>query len=182
LYSDSDLPNPINIYGKSKYHGESITQKLLKRYFVFRAGWMMGGGIKKDKKFINKIFKQIKLGRKELFVVNDKLGTPTYTLNFADSMFRIIQTDSYDVYNMVCTGSASRYDVAVEFLKCLHLDKKIKVNVVDSDYFKKEYFAPRPPSEKLVNQKLENKGLLYMRDWKVCLAEYSQVFLNELRK
>lgn len=180
FYNDFDLPNPISIYGKSKYYGEFITQRMLKKYFIFRPGWMMGGGIKKDKKFINKIFKQIQNGRKELFVVNDKLGTPTYTFDFANNMFKIIETDFYGLYNMVCTGSGSRYDVAVEFIKCLKLEGKIKVTAVSSDYFKNEYFAPRPASEKLLDLKLRKRGLLFMRGWKICLFDYSKVFIKEL--
>jgi dTDP-4-dehydrorhamnose reductase len=182
FYDDFDTPNPVNAYGRSKYHGEVITQKLLTKYFVFRAGWMMGGGIKKDKKFINKIFKQIQSGKKELFVVDDKLGTPTFTIDFADLMFKLLQTNFYGLYNMVCEGSASRYEVAKEFLKYLNLEVKIKVTIVNSDYFKREYFAPRPYSEKLLNTKLNRLGLGKMRDWKECLAEYSSVFLKEIEK
>jgi dTDP-4-dehydrorhamnose reductase len=73
-YHDFDLPNPLSIYGKSKYYGELYTLRNVRKHYIFRAGWMMGGGIKKDKKFINKIFQQIKEGKKELFVVDDKLG------------------------------------------------------------------------------------------------------------
>ena len=58
-YDDWDLPNPINIYGRSKYMGELYVEKNMDKYFVFRAGWMMGGGIGKDKKFVNKIIKKI---------------------------------------------------------------------------------------------------------------------------
>ncbi len=179
-YNDFDMPNPLSIYGKSKYYGEIATQQMLRKYFIFRAGWMMGAGPKKDKKFINKIFKQIKAGKKELFVVDDKLGTPTYTHDFAAAMFKIVETDYYGLYNMVCQGGGSRYEVACEFLKCLELDKEIKITVVDSDYFKKEYFAPRPLSEKLVNLKLKQRGLLFMRDWQECLAVYAEVFKKEL--
>ena len=179
-YNDFDKPNPLSIYGKSKYYGEVATQRMLTNYYVFRAGWMMGAGSKKDKKFINKIFKQIQAGKKELFVVEDKLGTPTYTVDFAASMFKIVASDYYGLYNMVCEGGGSRADVSRELLKCLELEKDIKVTVVDSDYFKEEYFAPRPLSEKLVNLKLKKRGLLFMRDWRVCLAEYSEVFKKEL--
>lgn len=179
-YHDFDTPNPLGLYGKSKYYGEIITQNLLDKYFIFRAGWMMGGGPKKDKKFINKIYKQIQSGVKELFVVDDKLGTPTYTVDFADSIFRIVRTDFYGLYNMVCEGSGSRYDVALEFLKCLNLEDKVKINIVKSDYFRKEYFAPRPLSEKLINLKLRKRDILFMRDWRECLAEYSAVFRMEL--
>ena len=69
----------------------------------------------------------------------------------------------------------------LEFLKCLKLEHKIKLTTVSSDYFKEEYFAPRPYSEKLLNSKLKEKNLLYMRDWKTCLAEYSLIFLKELK-
>lgn len=175
-YNDFDFPNPLSIYAKAKYYGEVQVQRMLTKYYVFRAGWMMGGGPKKDKKFINKIFNQIRNGASELFVVDDKLGTPTYTNNFAESMFKIVQTDLYGLYNMVCAGSCSRYDVAREFVRLLGLEDKIKVNIVGSDYWREEYFAERPPSEKLVNMKLDARGINFMRDWKECLAEYSREF------
>lgn len=178
-YADFDTPNPLSYYAKSKYHGEQFIEKHLSRYFIFRAGWMMGGGIVKDKKFINKIYKQIKSGSKELFVVDDKLGTPTYTHDFSSSILKVIDTDYYGLYNQVCEGSCSRFDVAEEFVKLLELKDKVTVNRVDSDYFKQEYFAPRPASEKLVNVKLTMRGINYMRDWKICLEEYSKEYKKD---
>jgi dTDP-4-dehydrorhamnose reductase len=175
-YNDFEQPNPLSVYAKAKYYGEVIIEKMLDKYFIFRAGWMMGGGCKKDKKFISKIFKQILDGKKELFVVEDKLGTPTYTVNFAESMFGIVQTELYALYNMVCEGSCSRYDVAVEFIKLLGLEKEINIKVVKSDYFRNEYFAPRPHSEKLINLKLSSRGVNYMKDWRACLEDYAESF------
>jgi dTDP-4-dehydrorhamnose reductase len=180
-YNDFDQPKPMSIYAKSKYYGEVIIEKMLDNYFIFRAGWMMGGGCDKDKKFINKIFKQIQDGKKELFVVEDKLGTPTYTVNFAESMFAIVQTELFGLYNMVCEGSCSRYDVAVELIRLLGLEEKILINIVDSDYFKDEYSAPRPHSEKLQNLKLSSRGINYMNDWKECLADYVECFRPHLK-
>ena len=66
-----------------------------KDYLICRAGWMMGGGPKKDKKFIQKIMKQIKDGKKELHIVNDKLGTPTYTHDFAANIRLLIDLHLY---------------------------------------------------------------------------------------
>jgi dTDP-4-dehydrorhamnose reductase len=180
-YNDFDRPNPLSVYAKGKYHGELAVERMLEKYYVFRAGWMMGGGLKKDKKFINKIYKQIVGGSRTLNVVDDKLGTPTYTVNFAESMFRILQTDMYGLYNMVCRGSCSRYDVAKEFISLLGIEQHMKLNIVDSNYFSKEYFAPRPLSEKLVNLKLESRGINYMRDWRECLKDYSQEFKQDLQ-
>ena len=182
FYNDFDQPNPLGIYAKSKYYGEMIVANILDKYFILRAGWMMGGGYEKDKKFINKIFKQVIRKQKELFVVADKLGTPTYTINFAENMFKLIQTDLYGLYNMVCSGNCSRYDIAVEFIKLLGLESIINIKIVSSEYFKHEYFAPRPHSEKLINLKLTARGLNYMRDWKECLKEYSGHYKELLSK
>ncbi len=178
-YTDFDPPNPLSHYAKSKYHGEVFVQQFLGKYFIFRAGWMMGGGPKKDKKFINKIYKQISAGATELFIVEDKLGNPTYTKNFAESISKVLPTKYYGLYNQVGLGSGSRYDVAVEFIRLLGLKGKIKVTQVDSDYFKKEYFAPRPDSERLINLKLNSRGINYMQSWQECLSEYSSIFIKD---
>lgn len=179
-YDDWDLPNPINIYGRSKYMGELYVEKNMDKYFVFRAGWMMGGGIGKDKKFVNKIIKKIQNGERELNVVDDKLGTPTYTYDFAKNVFNMLKTNYYGVYNLVCDDDCSRYDVACEMLRILKLDKKIKINIVSSDYFKKEYFAPRPNSEKLICNKLRLRDEYIMRDWRISLKEYLQSSYSNL--
>jgi len=175
-YNDFDTPNPLAIYAKSKYYGERYVCTNVPKHFVLRAGWMMGGGPAKDKKFINKLFKQIQAGAKSLNVVDDKLGTPTYTIDFANGMVKIIESELYGLYNQVCTGTSSRYEVAVEFIRLLELESTIKINIVGSDFFAKDYFAPRPASEQLVNLKLNQRGLNTMRDWKICLAEYANSF------
>ncbi|MCF6184512.1 MAG: SDR family oxidoreductase [Bacteroidales bacterium] len=179
-FNDFDRPNPLSIYAKSKYHGEVFVQQTVARYYIFRAGWMMGGGIEKDKKFIGKIFRQIFNGNKELFVVDDKLGTPTYTANFALGIYNTIQTGYYGLYNQVCKGSCSRLDVAKLFIEYLGIKDEIKITKVNSDYFSEEYFAPRPYSEKLVNLKLEARKINSMKDWKVCLKEYTDEFKSYL--
>ena len=179
-YNDFEKPNPASIYAKAKYYGETVVERVLGNYYVFRAGWMMGGGYEKDKKFVNKIFKQILNGKKKLYVINDKLGTPTYTVNFADAMFKIVQTELFGTYNMVCEGGCSRYDVASEFIKLLGLENEISIEIVGSDYFKDEYFGPRPNSEKLVNLKLSARGINFMKDWKECLKDYAESFKAHL--
>lgn len=171
-WTEQDEPNPLSYYGQSKCNTEAILNaSAYKKWWIFRAGWMMGGGPAKDKKFVNKIIKQIDAGANELFVVDDKTGAPTYTKDFASSILRHLDEDlPYGLYNMVGQGEVSRYEVAEEIVNYLMLD--INVNKVNSDHFKDEYFAPRPNSEKLINEKLNNLGRNYMRDWKECLHEY----------
>ena len=179
-FHDFDVPNPLNHSGRSKYHGERCVEMRVPKYVSLRAGWMMGGGPRKDKKFINKIFRQIKGGARELCVVDDKFGTPTYTVDFARSAAFLLTTGYYGVYNHVCEGGGSRYDVAVEFVRLLGLADRVRVTKVPSGHFKETYFAPRPASERLVNLKLSSRGLNRMRDWRACLREYAEVFKREL--
>ncbi len=182
FYNDFDEPGPLGIYAKSKYYGEQYIKRTVRKHFIFRAGWMMGAGPDKDKKFVNKIYQQILAGKDELFIVDDKLGTPTYTNSFAEGIFKVVETDLYGLYNQVCGGDCSRYDVAVEFVKLLGMENKITVTKVSSDYFKEEYFAPRPASEKLVNMKLDARNINFMPHWKDALADYAKVYQEHLQK
>jgi len=172
FYDEWDNPNPLGVYARAKYAGELFVKENAKRFLVCRAGWMMGAGPRKDKKFIQKLMKQIKEGTKELFIVNDKDGTPTYTHDFAKNVRLLLEKEYWGLYNMVCGGQTSRLEVAQELIKILSKEKEIKITEVSSDYFKKEYFAERPPCERLINKKLELRNLNIMRDWKIALKEY----------
>ena len=172
VYDDWDLPNPLGNYARSKYAGELYVEKNIEKHLICRAGWMMGGGQKKKKKFVNKIVKQINNNVKILNIVNDKFGTPTYTIDFAKNLKLILENEFWGIYNLVCEGLTSRLEVAEEILKYFNLVDEIKINVVDSEFFSKEYFAPRPYSERLINSKLNIRKLNKMRDWKICLQEY----------
>jgi dTDP-4-dehydrorhamnose reductase len=172
LYDDWDTPNPMGVYARSKLMGERYVAENCQKFLICRAGWMMGGGPQKDKKFIQKIMQQLKSGQKELNIVNDKQGTPTYTHDFAGNVKLLLEKEYWGLYNMVCEGLTSRLEVTKELVKILDLENKIRINVVSSDFFKKEYFAGRPDSEQLVNKKLNLRKLNMMRDWKIALNEY----------
>jgi len=175
-YDDWDAPGPLGVYARSKVLAEDFITRNANKYFVMRAGWMMGGGPEKDKKFVGKIIKQLKSGNKELFIVNDKDGTPTYTHDFAAVAKELLKTNRYGVYNCVCEGLTSRLEVATETLKLLGLESDIKITEVSSEYFSQEYFSQRPPSERLRNKKLEIIGLNYMRPWREALKVYIEEY------
>lgn len=181
-YNDFETPKPLGVYGRSKHHGETFVCSHVRRHFVPRAGWMMGGGPRKDKKFINKIYRQICEGKSELFVVDDKVGTPTYTVDFAAGLQRLLESEMYGLYNHSGEGRCSRYDVACEFVRLLGLEGSVKVTKVQSSHFASEYFAARPASEALVNLKLRRRGLTPMRDWQVCVRDYAETFVNDLAR
>jgi dTDP-4-dehydrorhamnose reductase len=181
VYDDWDLPNPLGHYARSKYAGEVFVEKNSAKHLICRAGWMMGGGPQKDKKFIQKIMQQLKGGSRELFVVDDKLGTPTYTHDFAKNVSLLLEKEYWGLYNMVCAGMTGRFEVAEELINIMGLSDKVKITPVDSSYWKKEYFAERPESERLVDRKLSIRGVNIMRDWRVCLKEYiHKYYINYL--
>lgn len=182
FYDDWDLPNPLGVYARSKYMGERFVVENARRFLVCRAGWMMGSGPKKDKKFIQKLMKQIKDGKKELFIVNDKDGTPTYTQDFAKTVKELIKKEYWGLYNCVCDGQTSRLEVAEELISILGLQDSIKLNIVSSDYFKEIYFAERPPCERLINRKLKLRQANLMRDWRIALREYIQNYYSDYLK
>ena len=170
-YSEEDTPHPLMVYGQTKYEGELHTLKYCSKSYVVRAGWMMGGGRRKEKKFIYKILQQVAEGKKEIFAVDDKWGTPTYTYDFAMNLFLLLETKKYGLYHMVCEGKGTRYDVAKEILRISN-HQDITLTRVGSDFFAEEYFAPRPFSEIMINNKLSELGINHMRPWHDALRDY----------
>ena len=169
-YTEFDKPNPINIYGKTKWEGEKIVKDLLHRYYVVRAGWMVGGG-RKDKKFVAKIINQLNKTNK-LKVVTDKLGSPTYTVDFSNCLNELIKTGYYGLYHMTNKGNGSRYDVAKKVIEVLERDD-VFIEPVSSAHFPLP--APRSRSEMMLNYKLELLGMNYMRPWEEALREYIEL-------
>ena len=94
LYDDWDAPNPLGAYARAKWAGEEFVRQNARRYLICRAGWMMGGGPRKDKKFIQKLMRQLHDGSTELNVVDDKLGTPTYTRDFAHNVRLLLERNA----------------------------------------------------------------------------------------
>jgi len=178
FYDDWDQPSPLGIYARAKFMGERFVLENANRYLICRAGWMMGSGPRKDKKFIHKLMIQLKEGRKELHIVNDKDGTPTYTHDFAKNVKLLLEKEYWGLYNMVCGGQTSRLEVANELLKILKIQNQVEVIPVGSDYFKETYYSERPSCERLINRKLNIRGINIMRDWKIALNEYIEEYYN----
>lgn len=167
-YTEFDEPNPINIYGRSKLEGEKIVQNLLNNYYIIRAGWMVGGGPTRDKKFIGKIIKQI--GQKQVLkAVSDKIGSPTYTVDFSRCLSNLIETGFYGLYHCTNKGYGSRFDVAKKIINYLGRPD-VTVEPVGSAYFPLP--ALRARSEMSRNYKLELLGKDTMRHWEDALREY----------
>ena len=179
-YTEDDIPNPINVYGKTKLYGEIAVQQMLEKYFIVRAGWMVGGG-KKDKKFVSYMLSQIKDGRAKFKVVNDKVGTITYTLDFAKNLEKLFNTKYYGLYHMACHGDTSRYHMMENILTLLNKDPS-SIEPVSSEFFKKDFPVRRANCERMVNKNLKSKNLDFMGHWKDSLKHYIENEWTELYK
>ena len=169
-YTEFDDPNPINVYGDSKYQGELFVLRLVPRHFVVRAGWMIGGA-DRDHKFVARILAQVREGRATIHAVTDKRGTPTYTKDFAANLLELVGTPFYGRYHMAGKGEGTRFDVATEILEVIGRTD-VTVVPVDSSYFNDEFPTPRLPSEAMRNLMLDLHGLNRMRPWRIALRDY----------
>ena len=166
-YTEFDLPDPLNIYATTKLEGEKIVKQFLRKYFIVRAGWMIGG-IDKDKKFVSKIIKQLD-SKKEIFAVADKVGSPTFTKDIAKGLISLVETERYGLYHMANKGSCSRYDIAKLIVKFMGRDDVV-VKPATSEMFPLP--APRPDLEAIDNFKLNLLKINKMPAWEEALEEY----------
>lgn len=167
-YTEFDSPNPVNVYGQSKMAGEKIAASLLNRYYIVRAGWMVGGG-QKDKKFVGSIARRILEGNIDLKAVDDKYGSPTYAHDLLQGISKLLDTGYYGLYHMANTGTASRYQVAQAVRGILNVPA-VQIESVSSEHFPMP--APRIEMEALRNLKLELLGFDWMRPWPDALEAY----------
>ena len=167
-YTKYDTPGSVNVYGRSKYAGERIVEQSLDRYFIFRAGWMVGGW-EIDKKFVHTMA-QLCRKKEVLSVVDDKFGSPTFTADFATHMMTVVDSGRYGLYHLANKGTASRWEIAKEIVKGLGMVGEVDVVPISSAQFPLP--APRPRSEMLQNLKLQLLGLDEMPHWKDALRDY----------
>lgn len=167
-YTEYETPGSVNVYGRSKYAGECIVEQSLDRYFIFRAGWMVGGW-EIDKKFVHTMA-QLCREKDELRVVDDKFGSRTFTADFATHMMAVVDSGRYGLYHLANEGTASRWEIAKEIVKGLGMVGEVDVIPISSAEFPLP--APRPRSEMMQNLKLQLLGLDEMPHWKGALRDY----------
>jgi len=156
------------VYGRSKLAGEHAVERAQGRHFILRAGWMVGGW-EIDKKFVYKIVQRCR-SESQLKVVEDKFGSPTFTVDFARQLMPLVQTGRYGIYHLANQGVASRLEIAREVVQLLGKEQEVEICPVSSAEFPLP--APRPRSEMLRNLKLELIGMNHMPHWKASLRRY----------
>lgn len=157
---------PLNVYGQSKLDGELAVSSLLDKYFIVRISWVFGIN---GNNFVKTMLKVGKT-HKELRVVNDQIGTPTYTRDLSHLLVDMIQTDKYGYYHAANEGGyISWYDFAKEIFKIAGYPTTL-IPVSTKEYGLSK--AARPFNSRLGKRKLVENGFKPLPDWKDALARY----------
>lgn len=169
-WEPDDYRQPLNVYGMGKYKGELYVEELLKKYFIVRISWVFGLN---GNNFIKTM---LRLGKERgtVSVVNDQIGSPTYTPDLSRLLVDMILTDRYGRYHATNEGLCSWYEFALEIFKQAGLD--INVTPVSSDAFPVK--AKRPHNSRMDKSKLLENGFNPLPVWQDALRRY----LQELEK
>ena len=165
--------NPISVYGRTKLAGELAVSGLLEKFFIVRIAWVFG---KNGKNFIRTM---LKLGETHdtLRVVNDQIGTPTYTYDLARLLVDMIQTDAYGYYHATNEGGyISWYDFACAIFEEAGMSTKV-LPVSTEEYGVSK--AARPFNSRLDKSKLREKGFEPLPHWRDALKRYLEVLKEE---
>ncbi len=162
-YLETDSPNPLGVYGASKWLGERKIQKNMNEYFIIRTSWLYS---EYGNNFIKTMLKFSET-REEISIVSDQIGSPTYAGDLAEAIIKIVLSSStiYGVYHYSNSGAISWYDFAVEIFK--NFGKKIEVKPIKTKYYPTA--ARRPEFSVLDTTKIENNFYCTINDWQTSL-------------
>lgn len=162
-WKEYDKRAPLNVYGQTKYEGELAVEKLAK-HFIIRIAWVFG---KNGNNFIKTM---LRLGKERgaVSVVNDQIGSPTYTYDLAKLVLDMIQSDKYGTYHATNEGICSWYEFACEIFKQVGMN--VQVTPVSSDEFPTK--AKRPCNSRMNKTELDRNGFDRLPTWQDALHRY----------
>jgi dTDP-4-dehydrorhamnose reductase len=168
-YAETDIPSPINVYGVSKLAGEYLVRYILDRYWIVRSQWLYGvaGASGKGGNFVELMLRLAREGR-DIKVVNDQTGTPTYTLDLAKKIAQLIQTEHYGLYHITNAGECTWYQFACKIWELAGLSPNAQPTTTAAF----GATASRPIYSKLENSALRAIDLDDMHPWEEALAAY----------
>ena len=129
FYEVDDKPNPINVYGKTKLLGEQEVQRILDKYFIVRISWVFGEHGNNFVKTMLRLGKE----RKEVNIVADQYGSPTYTTDLAPLLVEMIQTERYGIYHATNEGVCTWAEFAEEIFKITGMNVKVN-HIMTAEY------------------------------------------------
>jgi dTDP-4-dehydrorhamnose reductase len=174
-YTELDSPNPLSVYGNSKLEGEKVV-RTYDKHFIIRTGWLFGP---KGKNFVATI---IRLTREKetIEVVNDQVGSPTYTLHLAKAIKDMLDIYfsrglEYGVYNITNSGKCSWFEFAQHISQLIN--SKAEIKPISSSQLKRK--AKRPKNSLLSNEKFNSLIGYYLPSWQEALEDYLKKQFNQ---
>lgn len=162
-FKASDIPDPVNVYARSKFFGESMAQDICEKTSIVRTGWLFGG-FEKDHKFVGMIARQVWDNAEVIKAVTGTKGCPTYTGDLQKVLMSLVEKQKTGIFHAVNKGSATRAHIAAEIISILGSSAKLEEAESASLL---AFGAPRPHFE-VIEQNI------IMRPWEEALKEYLQ--------
>ncbi len=160
----NDPVHPLNVYGQTKWEGEEAVRRILRKYFIVRISWVFG---EHGNNFVKTM---LRLGQthKEISVVADQFGAPTYTADLAPLLCDMVQTDKYGTYHACNSGCCSWAELAEEIFRQAHMKVKVK-HITTEEYPTK---ARRPKNSRMSREKLTDAGFKILPEWRSAVKCY----------
>ena len=176
-YTEQDCPGPLNVYGNTKLAGEYFVQSIAQKYFILRVSGIYGKNPCRAKGGLNFVALMLKLAkeRDEIRVVDDEFLTPTYTVDIANQIVRLMDSDAYGLYHVTAQDSCSWYQFAAKIFDISGTE--IKLNIADPGEFPAK--VPRPNYSVLKNKALQSNGFDIMPHWTDGLKRYLEAIKGQ---
>ena len=173
-YTESDQTHPTSYYGFSKLEGEKAIALATDRYTILRTAWLYGAF---GHNFLKTMLKLV-VGdpQREIKVVHDQFGSPTWSYGLAEQIKRVIKADVSGLFHATSEGYCTWYDLAKRFLH------EMEVPVALVPCTTRDYPTPtkRPANSILENRRLKDEGLNIMQDWRVDLTQFVRMHKDHL--
>lgn len=163
-YDEWDAPNPLSVYGKSKYAGEWFVRALCPKHFTVRVSWLCGHG---GPNFVETILK-LAAERDKLRVVDDQQGSPTFVSDLVPEIFRLIESGAFGTYHITNKGCTTWYGFAKKIVELAEL--KTRVTPCTTEEFSRP--APRPKNSRLSHRLYDQAIGDRMPSWEEALKKY----------
>ena len=175
-YVEEDEPNPLSYYGKTKLESELAVREITERHIILRAAWMYGV---KGHNFLKTMLRlALENSGKEIKVVNDQYGSPTWSYRLSLQMAKLVETGGQGTYHATAKGHCSWYEMACYFLERMGVAHSLTPCTTE------EYPTPasRPRNSILENRHLRENGVDLMPHWQTDLDQFVSLFATQLMR
>jgi len=172
-YTEDNSPNPLNVYGVTKYMGEIFIKNICKKYYIFRIPILFGMRENQRTSFLENMYNSVLSGQKELNIADDEISCPSYSDDLARGILMLIESGrEYGLYHLKNEGVASLYEFSRTFFQKVGLDIIIR-RAKASDLFEKDRDL------KPLNTSIRSVKIEHLRDWRDAMDDYVMQLKNK---